>query len=80
MTNAKSILRAVHLIEEHHLFIHEHKQEFFAWMNITDWFSLEELTFAGAYLTIKYIDMRDTTKKHQLPLFDYAAWRRTLDK
>ena len=80
MTNTKSILRAVHLIEEHNLFIHEHRQEFFAWLNIYDWFTLENLEFTGAYLTITYIDMKETRKKHQTPLFDYAAWRRTLDK
>ena len=80
MSNAKSILRAVQLIEEHHYFIHEHKQEFFAWCNIYDWFRLETIDFSGAYVTINYVDMKETTRKHQIPLFDYASWRRSIDK
>jgi len=79
MNQAKSILRAVHLIEEHHLFIHENKEDFMAWIGITNFYQLTDLTFAGAYLTVTYLDMADTTRKHQIPLFDYAAWRRNLD-
>lgn len=78
MTNSKSILRAVQLIDENIHWIHENKQAFFAHLDIYDWFRLEDVIFHGAYLTITYIDMKETRKKQQIPLFDYVAARRSL--
>jgi hypothetical protein len=75
-----SILRAVQLIDENIHFIHSEKKAFMEHLGITDCWKLDSLEFRGAYLTFDYTTTLDTQRKMQVPLFDYASWRRTLRK
>ena len=78
MTNDKSILRAVQLIDENIHFIHSEKKAFFLNWGITDYWKITDLKFQGAYLDVKYDDKLDSPRYLQIPLFDYVAWRREM--
>ena len=75
-----ALLNAVQLIDQHIHFIHSHVQEFCLHLGITDAWTIERVKFEGPYLAMVYIDKMDTTKKIQVPLFDYVAWRNKLGR
>jgi len=74
-TKNDNLIDAVQLIDRHKYFIHKNLNQFFLNWGITNGFQIKELQFIGSFLIFSYLDMLETEKKMQVPLFDYVKWR-----